>query len=77
MKVDTLIVGGPYIDCSYGILLLTACTHLADSCVAKMAKLFTPWSREIARKSGFNIKGLPIKYKDSSFTISLGVCELY
>lgn len=53
--------------------LLTACTNLADSYIVKIAGLFTPWSREIARKSGFDIKDLPVKYKDLSFTIGLSV----
>jgi len=64
-------------DHSYKILLLIICTNLADSYVAKMARLFTLWSREIARKSGFNIKDLPVKYKDLSFTIGLGIYKLY
>ncbi|OCL08315.1 hypothetical protein AOQ84DRAFT_43430 [Glonium stellatum] len=75
LKVDTLVVGGPYMDRGHGTSLLTACTNLADSCVARMAGSFTPWSREIARKSGFDIKDLPVKYKDSSFTMGLGVRE--
>jgi len=60
-------------DCGYRILLLTACINLADSYIARMARLFTLWSREITRKSGFNIKDLPVKYKDLSFTMGLSV----
>jgi len=67
------VVGGPYIDYSYRILLLTVCTNLANFYITKMAGLFILWSREIARKSGFNIKDLPVKYKDLSFTIGLSV----
>jgi len=71
------MVGGPYIDYGYKTSLLTACINLADSYVARMAKLFTLWSKEIARKSGFNIKDLPIKYKDLSFIIGLSVYKPY
>ena len=71
------MVGGPYIDYGYKTSLLTASINLANSYVARMAKLFTLWSKEIARKSGFNTKDLPIKYKDLSFIIGLSVYKPY
>jgi len=73
LKVDTLVVGGPYINYGHKTSLLTACINLANSHVTRMAGTFTLWSKEIARKSGFNIKDLPVKYKDSSFIIALSV----
>ena len=41
LKINTLVVGGPYIGCNYRILLLTIYTNLANFYITKMAKLFT------------------------------------
>ena len=40
LKINTFIVGGPYMGYSYRISLLTVYINLADSYIAKMAGSF-------------------------------------
>ena len=75
-QVDTFTVLGTYQDRGYGISLLDACIERLKSYSGSIARSFTPWSKNIAKRAGFNIKDCPIEYRESSFVMGLGVRPL-
>ncbi|OCL09024.1 hypothetical protein AOQ84DRAFT_29655 [Glonium stellatum] len=72
-QVNTLAVLKPYRGRGHGKFLLDACVKRADSYSGSMAGSFTPWSRNIARRAGFNIKDCPVEHEKLSFIMGLGV----
>ena len=55
------------------ISLLDICVKRAKSYSSSMARLFTPQSKNITKRAGFNIKDCPVEYRESSFIIGLSV----